>query len=120
MSDKPEYLKPKLDEIPKPLRDRPQWVLWAALERNGKWTKPLYSVSKGGSASTTNPKTWGSFDRVEASYKRLNGFDGIGISTPFLGLQRRKTGYNRYSSRHGLGELAVPNTCHIRGSPRSW
>ena len=60
--------------IPDLLQQKNAWVNWRAVERDGRVTK-VPCMPTGGSASTTNPDTWSSFEAV----KSADGFSGIGI-----------------------------------------
>lgn len=72
------------DSIPPALRERDQWVLWKA-ENN---TKVPYRVT-GSRASTTDPASWSSYDRVRAVEAR-GGYSGVGFvfspDDPFAGI----------------------------------
>lgn len=61
--------------IPRELRQLPQWVCWRSVQRDGKPTKMPVQPSSA-AASSTDPKTWSTFERVCMT----NGqFDGIGF-----------------------------------------
>lgn len=64
------------DGIPAELRSIRRWVLWRWQLRD-KWTKPPYTV-RGGSASTTDPRTWTAHTAVLAAYQ-AGGWSGIGL-----------------------------------------
>lgn len=72
------------DPIPAALRSRDQWVLWR--DENG--VKMPYSVT-GRKASSTNPATWSTYDRVRA-VETKGGYSGIGYvftaDDPFTGI----------------------------------
>jgi len=55
----------------------------------GKPTKRPYDIKTGRPASSTNPKTWTTFERAKAAYLK-GGYDGIGImlsgDDPFVGI----------------------------------
>ena len=65
------------DSIPTELKVCAQWVLWRYEEREAKQTKVPYQVS-GQRASSTDPRTWTTFDKAVVVY-RNGGFDGIGF-----------------------------------------
>jgi primase-polymerase (primpol)-like protein len=82
---RPSALRIKPHCIPSQLHKRKQYVLWRYELRDGKWTKPPYSVH-GGPASSTDPSTWAAFDEAMAAYRR-GGWDGIGyVPTPEEGI----------------------------------
>jgi putative DNA primase/helicase len=61
--------------IPQELRQLPQWVCWRSVQRDGKPTKMPVQPS-GAAASSTNPKTWSTFEDVA----NTNGLiDGVGF-----------------------------------------
>ncbi len=72
--------------IPAELRSLPQWVCWRHEERSGKPTKVPLNASTGRLASSTDPRTWTTYD---AAYGSTNG-DGIGFvvtaDDPYLGI----------------------------------
>jgi primase-polymerase (primpol)-like protein len=69
--------------IPEALQAIPRWVVWKYVEERDPETgevsydKPPKKVG-GGSASSTNPKTWATFAEALAAYER-GGLDGIGF-----------------------------------------
>jgi putative DNA primase/helicase len=66
------------DKIPQKLKDLPSWVCWRKVKVNGRLTKvPFQPESPGKKASSTNPRTWRSFEQAVAAAKK-GGFDGIG------------------------------------------
>ena len=75
---KPPIPFPQLDWIPQSMRDRNQWVLWNyVLTKDQRWTKVLYELGfdEYGNlsllpASSTDPDTWTSFDRLFTHYLR--------------------------------------------------
>jgi hypothetical protein len=78
-----------IDNIPAELRDRPQWVLWKRIERDGKPTKVPFSAA-GRAASTVNPATWATFDDVVAAIRTDKSYSGVGYvfakDDPFVGV----------------------------------
>jgi putative DNA primase/helicase len=76
--------------IPEELRSRRQWVVWRAEQRDGKPTKvPYRARDPRVRASTTDARTWGSFDQAAAAVEsgRAEGpgfvFDGL---DPYTGV----------------------------------
>ena len=65
----PRPAEPIWDNIPPELTSRPRWVL-----RQGKIPKQR----SGAGASSTDPKTWTTFENAKAAYQ-AGGFDGVGI-----------------------------------------
>lgn len=66
---------------PETLKKAPVWALWR-LEKDSKnrSTKVPYSPHYNGKASSTNPKTWGTFSQAVRKYKSRPGFyNGIAI-----------------------------------------
>ena len=93
--------------IPEELRTRPQWVAWWSVVGEGRaiqlpndgWTKPLKEQNKphklpinprtGGLASSTNPRTWGTFQQALDTAQRW-AMTGIGFvfsdADPYAGV----------------------------------
>jgi primase-polymerase (primpol)-like protein len=73
------------DNIPAELRSRPQWVVWRYVEdvdpETGEvdWDKPPLNPTTGNLASSTNRKTWCSFDQAWRAYQGGN-YDGMGFA----------------------------------------
>jgi primase-polymerase (primpol)-like protein len=88
----PPILTPILKNIPKELKDRPQWVLWKGewLPDKGKYSKVPYSAKTGEKASSTNPSTWSSFTHTVKTYQGTSVYLGGGFvlteSDPFVGI----------------------------------
>src|SRR5215208_1770448 len=60
------------------MRDLRQWVVWRSEERHGGPTKVPYSPTTGQRASSTNPKSWASYQQAVRACKE-HGYDGIGF-----------------------------------------
>ena len=76
--------------VPASLRERPQWVCWKYVIRDGKPTKcPVGPRSGGMAASPTDPATWVSFEDAVAAWRR-GGYAGVGFvfsaDDPFCGV----------------------------------
>jgi hypothetical protein len=64
------------------IRDLRQWLCWHSETREGKPTKIPYSPHTSVRASSTDPKTWGSYEEAVAACKK-HGYGGIGfVFTP--------------------------------------
>lgn len=74
---KPPLIAPDFGGVPQELKLAHRWVLWKLESRDGKWTKVPYQPT-GKPASSTDEKTWRTFDTVRTAYKK-GGFDGIGF-----------------------------------------
>lgn len=73
--------------VPEEMKRLDHWIYWK-LETNekGQQTKIPYSPNYNGKASTTNPNSWGSYEKVKANFDKLN-FSGIGfVFTKELGI----------------------------------
>ena len=68
----------KFNDIPSDLRTLPQWVCWKLELVENRLTKVPYNPS-GSSASSTDPKTWGTFEQCLAAYRNGNEFSGVGF-----------------------------------------
>jgi putative DNA primase/helicase len=76
--------------VPDDLSERDQWVLWRFEDRNGRPTKVPYQVG-GRRASSTDPKTWASFEDVTKEWRKSDGwYSGLGFVfsalDPFCGI----------------------------------
>ncbi|MBV8772860.1 MAG: hypothetical protein JO166_11120 [Deltaproteobacteria bacterium] len=79
----PYPAEPRWENFPSKLTIRPQWVLWAYLFRDGRWTKCPFQPD-GSFASATDPATWAPFEFVQCAYFSLDDdddarFDGVGF-----------------------------------------
>lgn len=84
-------------QVPDSLRELPQWLVWKYEERGTppKPTKVPYQIpdhqGESHQASTTEPRTWASFDSAFRSFDQADGFwDGIGFvfspEDPYFGM----------------------------------
>lgn len=75
--------------IPDELKTYRAWVLWKRARVGDKWTKRPHDVHTGSRASSTDSRTWASFDEVMGAYG-AGGYDGIGFvfssGDPFCGV----------------------------------
>ena len=55
------------------LRDRPQWVAWRYIERDGKPTKAPVNALTGGLADSTDAATWTTFPQAVAACQQRQG-----------------------------------------------
>lgn len=89
MSALPKPLLLQLDRIPEELINIPQWVCWKYKPARGEYTKTPINPKTGTFASTTNRKTWGTFQECLAAMERL-GLPGIGFvfseDDPYCGI----------------------------------
>ncbi len=65
--------------FPKSMRALPNWVLWKLETVNGRQTKVPYSALYHGKASSTNPKTWTTFENALRVYESSDEYSGIGF-----------------------------------------
>lgn len=75
----------KKENIPKEMRDLPNWVLWRYEKRDGKKTKIPYSVT-GARAKSNDPETWAKFGEAA---RLASQYDGVGFMlgmSPFVGI----------------------------------
>jgi len=56
----------------------PQWVIWRYIRRNGRRTKLPINPHTGRSASSTNPRTWGTYTEAQRAAERF-GAAGLGF-----------------------------------------
>ena len=68
----------QVENIPRELKELPNWVLWKYSVRNGAKTKIPCSID-GFEADVTNPAAWGAFEDVLHAHLMNRGSDGIGF-----------------------------------------
>jgi putative DNA primase/helicase len=73
-----------LENIPKELTVRPQWVCWRYEERDGKTTKVPYTSGTFQRASSTDLMTWSTFSEALGAYER--GDDNLGKTPHYDGI----------------------------------
>ena len=66
------------ESIPDELKAYRAWVLWKLACASDRLTKHPYCVHSRRKASSTDSRTWGSFDEVLEAYE-AEGYDGIGF-----------------------------------------
>lgn len=75
--------------VPAELKTYPAWVLWRHEQRDGKLTKVPFTPGAGTRASTTDMRTWRSFEEAVEAYE-AGGYDGVGFvfssGDPFAGV----------------------------------
>jgi primase-polymerase (primpol)-like protein len=111
----PRWLRPNRESIPGELRELNQWCNWRGILRHGKRTKIPFQPT-GALASSTDPRTWTSFDEVWAAWShKPRRFDGIGFllspDDPFAGIdldhsRNPATGSIAIWAAHYLARLA--------------
>ena len=94
----------RVECLPEEMTSRNQWVLWRIEDRDGKPTKVPVSVT-GGAASSTNPRTWASFDEVVEAYERDETVSGIGFV---------------FSEHDGLVGVDLDKASNGNGLPAAW
>ena len=65
------------NEIPAELRLLPQWILWKAEEKSGRYTKIPYQID-GNEARSNDRRTWSTFATAAKFYTETNA-DGVGF-----------------------------------------
>ena len=65
--------------VPACLVQRPQWVAWKYVERDGKPTKAPVNPHTGGFADSTEPATWGTFAEALDACHRDQNLAGVGF-----------------------------------------
>jgi putative DNA primase/helicase len=82
---------PLIENIPKELTERPQWVCWRTEVREGKPTKVPYTPGTNRRASSTDLMTWKTFSEALVAYEAGEPpYDGIGFvfcsADPYVGI----------------------------------
>jgi len=74
--------------IPKELKEQPNWVNWISPKRNGKSTKIPVNPKTGGFAKSNDPSTWATFDEASSRYEsdHVAGVGFVFTSSPFCGI----------------------------------
>jgi primase-polymerase (primpol)-like protein len=81
---RPRAVPVNLDTIPAQLKQARRWVGWSYVADTDpetsevSWDKPPRRARGGGLASTTDPRTWVTFDDAVAVFQR-GGLDGLGF-----------------------------------------
>lgn len=79
---KPRALSVRPENIPDELKRWPQWVVWRyePNPKNATWDKPPRQVRLGGLASSTDRRTWATYEDALAAYQDPDRhWDGIGF-----------------------------------------
>lgn len=71
------FLPVSAENVPDELKALPQWVVWQAMERNGKLTKPPRQID-GQAAKANDPSTWTTFEKAMEAYE-AGLSDGVGF-----------------------------------------
>lgn len=88
---KPKYITDTAT-IPSELKQLAQWLCFnlEGPNQKGKWTKVPYQINGDYKASSTNPKSWNTFQNVYFHACALGSFDGIGFvftkQDPYCGI----------------------------------
>lgn len=97
--------------VPGALRERPQWVLWKHIERNGKATKMPIDATTGKPASSTDASTWASFEDAVAACRKFASIAGIGYvfarDDPFCGVDLDDCIDPETGELHAWGEAII-------------
>lgn len=80
LKQKEDILLVAAENIPSELKELPQFVLWRAEwnEQREQFDKIPYQLN-GRRASSTDSRTWGSFEQVFNEYEETGKYDGIGF-----------------------------------------
>ncbi len=77
---RPTVEPPRFENIPTDLRRLDQWIIWRFEWRENEWAKVPIEPHTGRWASSTNSKTWGSFDAAREQFEiGKDVYDGIGF-----------------------------------------
>ena len=81
------------DNIPEEMRQYAHWLVWKLEERDGKLTKIPYIAGGVGRASSTDSRTWRTFEEAVEAF-RTGRYSGIGFvfssGDPFTGVDLDK------------------------------
>ena len=76
--DKPKPLPVLPEGIPAGLKNKPQWVCWDYIRKEGKWNKVPITPATGEWAKSNDPSTWGTFEKAFDTYVE-RGYAGVGF-----------------------------------------
>jgi len=83
-----------LANTPDCLKQRPQWVCWKYVERDGRMTKCPVNARSGALADSTAPSTWSTFDEAVATAQSNDQLAGVGYvfaaDDPYCGVDLDK------------------------------
>ena len=70
-----------LTDIPAVLQQRPNWVCWKLIVRDGKPTKIPFNAKTGKAAKSDDPSTWTTFEQAVEAVRSHNGneYSGVGF-----------------------------------------
>lgn len=75
-----------MKHIPQELKDRPQWVVWKEITRDGRPTKMPF-IPDGRPAKSNDEETWSSFEHAS---EHAEGYSGLGFmfsdDDPYIGI----------------------------------
>ena len=81
------------ENIPEPMKTYRHWVCWRLEERAGEQTKVPYDPTTGRRASSTDSRTWRSFEEAVAALE-AGAYNGLGFmfssGDPFTGIDLDK------------------------------
>lgn len=92
------------DSVPTELTVRPRWLLWRRELVNGRLTKVPYQRS-GRRASSTDPATWCTWDKVQIAFDR-GGYAGVGFIVNGDGVAGVDLDHCYYGGRITIPEIA--------------
>jgi primase-polymerase (primpol)-like protein len=75
----PVFLPVNAANIPRELRDRPQWLVWKLMTRNGKPSKVPFNARTRRFGKSNDPATWSDFGTAINVY-REGGYHGVGFA----------------------------------------
>lgn len=84
----------QVDTMPREMRERPQWVCWKEVIREGKATKVPINPKTGGTARSDRPSTWGTLEQAVEALGQHPDWAGIGFmfsqDDPYTGIDLDK------------------------------
>jgi len=115
-----QALRPNFESMPAELIAIDKWVLWRAVERDGRITKVPYTAA-GLTAKTNDSTTWSTFEAVKAAYN-AGGFDGVGFvldgTDGIVGVDLDKVDEHRHQPEVRLiVQTLKASGCYIEASP---
>jgi putative DNA primase/helicase len=81
MSEPTPLLKPRFESFPPELTTLNQWFVWKpeCLPDKCKYNKIPFNARTGSAGSSTDEKTWSSFEEARRAYERNEQYAGVGF-----------------------------------------
>jgi hypothetical protein len=106
-----------LNDIPDVLKQRPNWVCWKALVRDGKETKVPFNAKTGAMAKADDPNTWTTFEQAMDAADVLKGGDYNGVGFELGGTNLVGIDFDSAITNKGIIDPYALSILNLLGSP---